>query len=250
MACDNVCDAEFVRADSKEAAAATAAAATLFCSTYTTTCGDDATATKFGADGATADEMTAACEMWYKAADVGTADDTDVATRGCYEYHLTAAQAGADADAKTASAATHCPHAKGDTQCVSDRNRRAGHAAAQTACKATCTATFDAEEAATAVALALTQPTVEMTDQEKLVAYNAKLLEFAESKDEAGLKAFTKSEAAKCTCADFADYTLTTVPAEFCGTACFYQAAAEAASGSFASSAAAVVIAGLAAALY
>lgn len=247
MACDNVCDAEFNKAESTAATAATAAAATAFCSTYDSTCGDDATATKFGADGATAGEMTAACEMWYKAADAGTADDMKGATRGCYEYHLTAAQVQGD-DAGVASAATHCQHAKGDSVCVADRNRRAAHAAAQTACKATCTATFDAEAVITAAALALTQPVVEMTDAEKLAAYAAKLAEFAETKDEAGLTAFTKSEAAKCTCADFTPYD--PMDTSFCSTVCYAQATIEAASGSFASSAAAVVIAGLAAALY
>jgi len=93
------------------------------------------------------------------------------------------------------------------------------------------------------------EPTTAMSaDTIAFIAFNTEMANFGA--DLAGLRAFTKAEAAKCACADFDD--IVTV----CGSACTISANLEnslekqASSGTFASSAAAVVIAGLAAALY
>jgi hypothetical protein len=232
--CDTLCDAEFARVQSKEDAAA-AAAATAFCTTYDTTCAGEASATAFA--GADAAAKKTDCESWYVSAEAGTADDKGVATRGCYEYHLGLAEVDA------AGATAHCKHARGDEMCTNDlRNRREGHSALQTTCKEACTGVFDTEEAATALALSTVKAAHDLA---ALTAYTTAIAAFAESNDEKGLRAFLKAEAGKCTCADFANDMVSQ-----CGMACAAHDAAEAASGSFASSAAAVVIAGLAAALY
>jgi hypothetical protein len=73
-------------------------AATAFCASYTTTCGDW-----------TADTP---CVEWYDAAAAGEADATSGASQACYEYHLGAAAMSED------DAAIHCPHASGEAVCV------------------------------------------------------------------------------------------------------------------------------------
>jgi hypothetical protein len=191
-----------------------------FCADYTTKCDDDATAPAF--EGADADAKTATCEAWYGGADAGTlGDPIDTtaagATQACYQYHLSVA-------VDTGSKATHCQHARGDSVCAAGRNRRDGHAAARTVCKTLCATPLSAAETAFA-------------------EYTEMVATFVN--DPEGLQKFVKAEADKCTCANHVGEVATV-----CGVACTTSAALENSSGSFASSAAAVVIAGLAAALY
>jgi hypothetical protein len=84
------------------------AAPATFCETYAATCDGVMTC------GANGDEdcMLADCATWWAAAAEGTDADTAGATQGCYNYHLGVATA------DEASAAIHCPHAKGDAICV------------------------------------------------------------------------------------------------------------------------------------
>jgi hypothetical protein len=244
-----------------------------FCADYTTKCDDDATATVF--EGADADAKTATCEAWYGGADAGTlGDPIDTtaagATQACYQYHLSVA-------VDTGSKATHCQHARGDSVCAARRNRRDGHAekqktcdagcstaliaSAKTACDDVCDAEFahadavakakegagdrnrrDGHVAARKVCKALCATPLSAAET-AFAEYNEMVATFVN--DPEGLQKFVKAEADKCTCANHVGEVATV-----CGVACTTSAALENSSGSFASSAAAVVIAGLAAALY
>ena len=108
------------------APAPVAQTATEFCTAYDTTCA--------GEPNPFAD--TAACETWYTAAPAGTLADPISGTaagdtRACYQYHLSVAPG---------AAATHCPHARGTTLCVSTTTESAASTASASAVATTLAA--------------------------------------------------------------------------------------------------------------